>query len=41
MHDTGCRLVVALHGCLQGADVIGKEFIMNNGLNQWAETNNV
>jgi len=34
-----CRLVVALHGCLQGYSRIGRQFIDNSYLNQYADTN--
>jgi poly(3-hydroxybutyrate) depolymerase len=36
-----CGLIVALHGCLQDVGHIGLQFIMNAGLNQWADTNNI
>ena len=32
---------MALHGCLQDVGHIGLQFIMNAGLNQWADTNNI
>lgn len=34
-----CRLHVALHGCLQSAEVLGDEFYTKVGLNEWADTN--
>jgi pimeloyl-ACP methyl ester carboxylesterase len=34
-----CRLVVALHGCLQTADQIGDTFARRSGLNRYADTN--
>jgi poly(3-hydroxybutyrate) depolymerase len=38
--DTGsCRLMVALHGCKQGYDAIGRTFVDRAGLNQYADTN--
>jgi poly(3-hydroxybutyrate) depolymerase len=38
--DAGsCRLMVALHGCKQGYDAIGREFVDRSGLNQYADTN--
>lgn len=40
-HTTPCRFHVAIHGCSQGQYFIGSEFAEHNGLNQWAETNNV
>jgi poly(3-hydroxybutyrate) depolymerase len=36
-----CRLHVAFHGCLQGADRIGDAFYSGAGYNRWAESNNV
>jgi poly(3-hydroxybutyrate) depolymerase len=36
-----CRLHVALHGCLQSAEVLGNEFYMRVGLNEWADTNRI
>ena len=36
-----CRLMVALHGCLQGVDLIGTEFVDHANLNQYADTNNM
>src|SRR5262249_23224328 len=35
-----CRLVVALHGCLQSADTIGTTFVTKAHLNEYADTNN-
>jgi poly(3-hydroxybutyrate) depolymerase len=34
-----CRLVVALHGCLQTASQIGTTFVTDSYLNQYADTN--
>ena len=34
-----CRLVVALHGCLQTQASIGTKFITESGIDQWADTN--
>jgi poly(3-hydroxybutyrate) depolymerase len=34
-----CKLVVALHGCLQTAEQIGDAFARNSGLNAYADTN--
>jgi poly(3-hydroxybutyrate) depolymerase len=34
-----CRLVVALHGCLQSAEQIGTTFVERSGLNAYADTN--
>ena len=36
-----CRLMVALHGCLQSAEVLGAEFYTKIGLNEWADTNGI
>jgi poly(3-hydroxybutyrate) depolymerase len=34
-----CQLVVALHGCQQGYSKIGRQFVDNTYLNQYADTN--
>jgi poly(3-hydroxybutyrate) depolymerase len=34
-----CRLLVALHGCRQGADTIGTTFVESAHLNEYADTN--
>lgn len=36
-----CRLLVALHGCLQGYSAIGTAFVDRANLNQYADTNNM
>jgi hypothetical protein len=36
-----CRLHVALHGCLQSAEVLGNEFYTKVGVNEWADTNRI
>jgi poly(3-hydroxybutyrate) depolymerase len=36
-----CRLVLALHGCAQNSAAIGKTFINEAGINQWADRNDV
>ena len=36
-----CRLHVALHGCLQSAEVLRDEFYTKTGVNEWAETNRI
>lgn len=36
---TTCRLMVALHGCGQGYDTIGTDFVDRANLNQYADTN--
>ncbi|EGD72385.1 polyhydroxybutyrate depolymerase [Salpingoeca rosetta] len=38
---TKCRLVVTFHGCNQDIGTIGEEFVVHNGLNEYAETNNL
>lgn len=38
-NGASCRLVVALHGCQQGYQRIGRQFIDNSYLNQYADTN--
>jgi poly(3-hydroxybutyrate) depolymerase len=35
----GCRIHVALHGCLQGRERVGEQFVRQAGYNRWAETN--
>jgi poly(3-hydroxybutyrate) depolymerase len=39
--DSGCRLHVALHGCVQGSEFIEDRFVTQAGLNEWAETNDI
>lgn len=34
-----CQLHVNFHGCNQFADAIGQQYVANNGLNNWADTN--
>jgi hypothetical protein len=36
-----CRLVIALHGCLQYQGIIQQQFVQMSGLNEWADTNNI
>jgi poly(3-hydroxybutyrate) depolymerase len=36
-----CRLVIALHGCLQNQQTIGTTFIQRSGINEWADGNNI
>ncbi|MEO3820970.1 PHB depolymerase family esterase [Plantactinospora sp. B24E8] len=36
-----CRLLVALHGCLQGYSSVGTAFVDRANLNQYADTNNM
>ncbi len=35
----GCRVHVAFHGCLQGAEKIGEAFVRGAGYNRWADSN--
>jgi hypothetical protein len=35
----GCRVHVAFHGCRQGADAVGEQFVREAGYNRWAEAN--
>jgi len=36
-----CKLHVSLHGCLQGVELVGQNYILHAGLNRWAESNNI
>ena len=36
-----CRLQVALHGCLQSAEVLGDVFYRKIGLDEWADANSI
>jgi Esterase PHB depolymerase len=36
-----CRVHIALHGCLQTADLIGDHYVAHAGYNEWADTNNI
>jgi len=36
---SSCRLHIAFHGCVQGAEFIGDHFVRQAGFNEWAETN--
>ena len=36
-----CKLHVAFHGCLQGKQLIGTEFIQHSGFNQVADANDI
>lgn len=36
-----CRLVVALHGCLQYQGIVQQQFVQKSGINEWADTNNI
>jgi poly(3-hydroxybutyrate) depolymerase len=37
--SASCRIHVALHGCRQGAEDVGENFVRDAGYNRWAETN--
>ncbi|HEV3011110.1 MAG TPA: PHB depolymerase family esterase, partial [Burkholderiales bacterium] len=34
-----CRVHVAFHGCRQGVESIGEQFVRDAGYNRWADTN--
>ena len=36
-----CHVHLNFHGCEQSHSVIGTEYVVNTGLNEWAETNNI
>lgn len=36
-----CRLHIAFHGCVQGAEFLDDRFAVNAGLNEWAATNRI
>ncbi len=36
-----CRLHIALHGCKQGREVVGEDFVRLTGFNRWAEVNRI
>lgn len=38
---SGCKVMVALHGCQQGYSFVGNAFINNSGLNEYADTNHI
>lgn len=35
----GCRVHVVFHGCAQGTDAVGRDFVRGSGYNEWAEAN--
>ncbi len=39
--NQACRLVIALHGCLDAQQVVGLTFIERTGINEWADSNNI
>ena len=38
---TACKVHIALHGCLQSAQVVGNAFTTDTGYNNWADTNHL
>ncbi|TDF37228.1 polyhydroxybutyrate depolymerase [Alteromonadaceae bacterium M269] len=36
-----CQLHINFHGCNQYADAVGTDYVTQNGLNDWAESNNL
>jgi poly(3-hydroxybutyrate) depolymerase len=36
-----CQLHISFHGCQQNAETVGKQFVANNGLNNWADSNHL
>lgn len=36
-----CQLHISFHGCQQNGQTVGKQFVENNGLNNWADTNHL
>lgn len=36
-----CTLHVSFHGCEQGYDSVGTDYVTNTGFNKWADTNNI
>ncbi len=36
-----CGLILALHGCLQEAGLIGRTWVTEAGINEWADTNHL
>jgi hypothetical protein len=39
--DQACKLVVAIHGCMQNQQTIGTSFVQKSGINEWADNNNI
>jgi poly(3-hydroxybutyrate) depolymerase len=39
--DESCQLHISFHGCQQNAQTVGTQFVENNGLNNWADTNHI
>lgn len=36
-----CKLHISFHGCNQNANAVGKAYVEQNGLNNWADSNNL
>ena len=36
-----CQLHISFHGCQQNEQTVGNQFVENNGLNNWADTNHM
>ena len=36
-----CKIHINFHGCNQNAEKVGTEYVTNNGLNRWADTNDM
>jgi poly(3-hydroxybutyrate) depolymerase len=36
-----CQLHISFHGCQQNEQTVGSQFVENNGLNNWADTNHL
>ena len=36
-----CKLHISFHGCNQNSEAVGDQFVANNGLNRWADSNNI
>lgn len=39
--NSNCQVIVMYHGCHQNFDTIGKTFVEETGINEWAESNNI
>ena len=39
--DGGCRLHVAMHGCKMAPAIIGTQFVVHSGLNEWGDANGI
>ncbi|MCW8091426.1 extracellular catalytic domain type 2 short-chain-length polyhydroxyalkanoate depolymerase [Alteromonas sp. ASW11-130] len=36
-----CKVHISFHGCNQYAEAIGKDYVLNTGINEWADSNNI